>query len=949
MSGVRQNGRPKSRTKYYFEFLAPKSSTESIQQVAESLDVKEASVLDKPSLLQSQNDDTDLEIPSSPVRRKLSLTEEVTSEMREGVACERKEAAIAKDDCVSLHANARGGRKGEYIVTDQNGELNDSGISKSDLSSSRKAPVKTEKTSTNRIQKMLQSASRSKRVAGNLSPLKAVTFSSDPSEMDNATSSPIRVIANRVIRPNSKGKLSVALELLGSSSPIKNERLLLGYSDSPMPSRIPSDFPTENILDPDDIHIPFIPLDTFESAYKEVSLNKDEIEPLTKNEMIIHSYILLSDHFLMQSHQLDSFDTQQIVQEYYRLVQLAIVCLRILLEKYSHILTPTWELLLNYKLAKLYMQETNNLELAEECINKCTAIASRNKLLQLQFVGEFYLIEILESGNPKVLNNYINDKILFYSGLKLDCFANLFKFKKIQNTLLDNPKTGIAILQNISKDESLDQSTRCLFLLYLVSLKLFRGCSKSVLKNLDEVDVLLSLSNDIPPQLTAMRDLLKFYCLIQLNSKDLLPHASSMITSVNHPQTFRKWNHDGSFSMLLPVNFDGQLQQGEFMYKVQWISPTEFIVMTYYLCGVMLMSFRQATPFFNNALTLIDQIKLKVFNLLDFKQSNASLVNSSKQFIRCNYVMYNIYYYQVWERFLKNDFSHIDELNSFMVSYNEGKFAEEELCYYKLLLPKIFYLIGVYYLLKGDFGASKYYFLKARNGSSSVNGARRNNSIVDERPVTLLQMELGIGGSNIQPLGVISEVYIYSTIHLMVLNQFELNYSTKMGSFDSINKCYNFFTVLNKDLLLEAPERGAANVGSVLAIDNPLLQITYQVLLIVFQRETPDTSLLKPLFKCHRTNDVYLDTLILYLQLRFSSNINERRAYLSKCKEVLLLNDPPIGAKLIFIYILKELIHDCESRGDKNEIKAYENQLNVLEETFASRIQTMESYFKVVK
>ncbi|KAG7193297.1 uncharacterized protein KQ657_000708 [Scheffersomyces spartinae] len=905
MSGVRRSARPKSKTKYYFDFL---------EQRQEKHIANEA---------EPTNDNSSIELPSSPVRPERHDEDKLS---------ENTSALKGVEDNL-LQNNDTARQNGSGDITAHN--IIDHNVTDHTANTTNMRKPST-KVTTNRIQKMVRSAVPTQKVDVNR---RTVMFSSDCSEIDTTISSPVRTADKLHSKVQGKSTLNLNMKLNmivgSSSSPIKNTNLLLILSDGP--SRIPSDFP----IDPNDHHIPFIPLDTFQSAYYEGST--DKINPLTKNELLIHSYILLSDHFLQRSRESLS---QNGIDEYYRLVQLAIVCLRLLLEKYHHVLTPYWELLLNYKLAKIYVTETNNRELAEECIHKSIATASRNKLLLLQFVGEFYLTDILNPKHPKVLNNYINDKISFYTQLKFDCFSNLFKLKKVQNMLLENPKTGIAILQTIVKDEALDSSTKCLCMLYLVSLNLFRGSTKIAFSNLTEIDQLLLLDN-LPPQLIAMRDLLKLHCLIQLNNtKDLLPHASTMMTSVNQPLMFNGWNHDGTFSILLPVDIDGQLLVGgEFSYNVQWLSPMEYILLTYYLCGVMLLSFRQPTPFFKNALDLVDKIKLQ---LLD-SDVGISLVHSSRLLIRYNYIMYNINYYQVWERFLNNDFAHIDELNSFMLKYNNGKFSEEELHIYKVLIPKIFYLFGVYYHLHGDFGASKYYFLKARNGSSSFNSEETVND--NYKSISLLELSLGIGCTNIQPLGEMNEVFIYSTIHLMVLNQYELNRYTKTGSFDKINKCYKIFTMLNKDLnigVAKKEEEPNGVVETMILNGNPLLQMTHQVLLIVLQRETvPDPSLLKALMKFHRTNYTYLDILVLYLQLRFSTSVNQKQAYLLKCKEVLNLKDllPTEGSQLVLIFILKELIIDCESTGNKKGLEEYQNYLSDLEKTFNSRREIIESFF----
>ncbi|CUM63256.1 uncharacterized protein PRCAT00000827001 [Priceomyces carsonii] len=658
------------------------------------------------------------------------------------------------------------------------------------------------------------------------------------------------------------------------------------------------------------------------------------------NELVVKNLLITSKVFLKRAHAFVlNANSHEGTKRYFKMIKISIKALLILIKKYGQCLNPMLELVVYFKLAKIYFSETDNLNKADDYVNKAIVISTRNNLIKVKCISELLAAQILEKTNTKILLKYVDEKMISYKNVGLNHLSNLFKILKVNNLIYSDYTTALVVLQSLSNDPDIDKVNRILCLLFQSNIHLYRGSPIQALKLLEEVENLISLK-DVPSQIYAMLLLLKYSTLIHNNNpgetKKMMHEINAFITN-EQKNDWMSWREDGFFKLSLSVSLAGD---NDISYQVSWLNSDEFVILFYFITGVALLNETyggksKAKKVFEKCLEVIEK-QLKELTRVTQGSRDFPLNQLNNKILKLNFIKYQVMYYQVWANFIKGDLGDLTPLNEFMTYYNEGKFTNEELCYYKLLLPKLFYIFAIYYQNKGDINAAKNYFMKTRNYSSSLKKTRDKN-------VPILQLALGVGSECVRAENNFSELYVFSTLHLLILSEYELSTLSKcMSPTLDINNCHKFCTILYQDLskVFNNSHEAASNSFSMSFVSsNLLLEFTYKLLLFLY-----DSKFSKGEIKqLEGSSFPFLEYLQQYLIYKASGDLGERNEYFQKC---IANTAEGAGSELenaLNIIVLQDHATRLQEMGQEEERRITETKIKSIEVTRSKKVKLLAS------
>ncbi|KAK6457620.1 nuclear pore complex subunit [Scheffersomyces xylosifermentans] len=663
-----------------------------------------------------------------------------------------------------------------------------------------------------------------------------------------------------------------------------------------------------------------------------------------KSELTIENLIISSDYFLKKAHeQVLRTNNSNGRDIYFKLIKLSIQALLMIVKNYANVLTPYVEVIVFFKLASIYISETENIEKADEYVNRAIAISKRNKFAEALFLSEFLEAQIIEKSSPHLLINYLNEKITNYEESHFQNFANAFSLVKIDTLLTRDPDTSVILLQNLIQG-SLDPLTHSYCLLHLSNLHLYRGSPAVAMELIEEADRLIDISGNVPVQLKAMSSLTRYYAYIESNEVDLstkLMKSISSLMSSEQKVSWKTWREDGIFKLDLPMN-DGN----NMSYKVFWLNSDEFVIMFYFLTGVHFMceaanGKKKSKKVFDKCLQIIEKQLAELENFSE-EDRELNIVALSDRLVKLKFTKYCIKCYQAWIGFLNNDWKAINYLNEFMSSYNNRKFTNREFVYFSLLLPKVFYLFALYYHEKGDLQAAKYYYLKVRNLTSGT------NSINSKVPPC---SNIGIGSAIIAPKQEFSELFAFSTLHLFILSLFELKEAAKVPAErrnEILSGCHKLSNQLYKDLNEAFITKSTSNSFSQgFASSNDLLRMTYKVhaeLSKDISSGDNSPNVIAEISECYEKYEnstffPFIGNLVKYLLFTMTTDIAQKNAYFEKCLSVVSTPNGSDFDKIVSVFILKSLIHHFRRSGENERANMAELQLQYFQKCLSEKFK----------
>ncbi|GEQ66424.1 hypothetical protein JCM33374_g87 [Metschnikowia sp. JCM 33374] len=514
--------------------------------------------------------------------------------------------------------------------------------------------------------------------------------------------------------------------------------------------------------------------------FSEILLDKAK-----EKEFHVTYFVYASEEFMKKAHSLvlGSNDIGG-ARVYYSLVKSAIKALHILISEYASYLNPVLESVIYHKLGTIYLKETQALDKAEHFINMAISLASKHNLTQLKVINEFLYCEILEQMNSHALSSFFTEKQQYYRKEGYENIANLYSLMRMNHLLLGDASLGLTALNALSLNKEAHPHIRSLSLLYEASAYLYRGSLSLAKRSIESAQDLIFKASS-PPQLVAVSHLTQLASCVQENdsiSGKVAVTKLSEFISLQREADWAGWRDDGIFSLCVPL-FEGKHEASHF--EVQWLNSDEFIILFYFLNGMLDIldhsSWERTKKVFMSCLEIIN-IQLSQLTTIDTESRNFRISFLTDKIVRLSFIRYSVIYYKIWLEFShESNFSGIASVQYFINCFDGENFTKEEMCYYKLLVPKFLYLAAVYFHSQGDLNSAKYYFLRIKKMSSQPGD-------LDSSKISSLQKSLGIGCEAFLPKSGDNELFLFSTLHLVLIAEHDLSILSKTKPIDDLTK-----------------------------------------------------------------------------------------------------------------------------------------------------------------
>lgn len=654
-----------------------------------------------------------------------------------------------------------------------------------------------------------------------------------------------------------------------------------------------------------------------------------QIEQLMDNsnqstEMQIAILLHASENFLTKAHSLVlSCNDISGAMSYYSYIRLAMKSLFMVIKEFRSRLSPVLETAIYHKLATIYLSETECLDQAEIYTVSAISMASRHNLVELKVTSELLYCQILELRHASSVSNYYCERQASYSELGYKPIADLFNWARIDNMLVNDVVSGTRALRSFNMRDDVCPTLRFCFLLREATLNLYQEAFYSPSLLTSQVQEILKKSQ-FPPQLTACFDLtLLATCAI----KNDIASGKAVIRNISHfIHTQRKidwagWEEDGS--VLVQMRFS-DTSPDTIQVKLNWVNYHEYSILFYFFSGVLLVqsldTFKETKKIFEKCLSMVDLQLRELTSTMNSRRFSVQYL--TKSIVRLTFIRYSVIFYTTYMDFMhKNDFSGLNLIKKFIFCLDTDNFTKEELCYYKMLIPKFLYLAALGYHSLGDTAAAKFYYYRVRI-LTSVTPAEKDNYISG------LQKQIGVGCDALNSVGLSCELYIFSTVHLLTHFNREIQYYAKSRDV-SVEKARtielsNLANVMQADL-----EKAFGGHHDKVIVGGPLqqLQLTYQLIISAkfngkFTRSLSENNLEHICNECKAEG--YLKALTTYFRYKLSINKKHRACMLAELAKIGSSHDDGtrlVGILVLFEEKLREIKNGNHSRASKIEAR----------------------------
>lgn len=679
---------------------------------------------------------------------------------------------------------------------------------------------------------------------------------------------------------------------------------------------------------------------------EDTTITPELIAKETQNPLFVCGYLLKSaDLFLDQAHRIVlSANYLEGTKAYFRLVKAALKALHIVIAQYQPHLRPEQAASVFYRIAKIYLDETENYSSAERYAKKSMTIASKHNLVLFMVAAELLCAKVLEVSDPPLLKAFLKERQILHEQEGRLSVSSLFVLKRIESA---NPTEFASILQALEKTNcsSVDPMLHSLSLLLQAKLHIAQGSLKVADLKLHECRGVFLRIGEIPPQLKAMLYLQYLSLCTQKNDYKHGRKWIQKLTDLVKKQRENKWHSwcdDGAVPISLSTD---TIESVSFL--LQWIGPDELIPTIYLSCGVYYIN--ESTEL-GKAKKILDtcvgdvEKGLKALTSTQQDSRKFGISHLTNKIVRLSCLKFLAVYYQAWLGLMSSsDFSGMKFITAFISSYNLESFTAEELWYYNFLLPPFHYLLAMMHQAQGDLKAAKGHFMKARN--LTVRGS--------PVPVDLMHLQnaLGLGYKTSDSL---SELYIYSTLHLLIISEYEFRSLTQVPNSSpqheqTLRKSRSTLAYLHTEMtkIMESTTLHDTITA------NELFILTYKSALAVFYSDgfeesdkRPDASLVSEIEKLVFSDSVKVqnvELLALYILLRLAVNLDKSNRAYGKCTR--RLSKAEDNGKILSLFVYLEAQKRELAANDAVKAEKIKRKIDGIAESVRSKIDAARKSF----
>ncbi|KAI3403650.2 hypothetical protein KGF56_003577 [Candida oxycetoniae] len=620
----------------------------------------------------------------------------------------------------------------------------------------------------------------------------------------------------------------------------------------------------------------------------------------TKNQSQVQLKIL---YFIQQSNRFIHAAHKQLHTEtYFQFVKAAIRSLRIILKKYERDMTSKQRVAVYYQLGKVYLEETENRDKAELYVTIASRICHEEFFVKEGFFCDLVLAKIMEKSSIQYLLSDLSTKISQYQEKGYNVFADCLALTRINYLLASDYSLALVSLQSLLKSSTLHPTIRTIATVYLCGLLIHRGDPSkglSILKNIDRYS--------IPSQpFQAYYLLLKLSANLTLNRIAETKHVVAELYTLKGDcvRTYwSQWSTTGNIEIFMKCETKNNNAE-EFNLILPWLSQTDFFIITFLLNGITYLGDKRemSKNFFEKALRQVEKSKEEVKKN---HSGNFSLSNVKERLIKLKYYKYMIQFYLQYHAFIIDNFK-VPYIDEFMAANNECFSKTKHTCF-RTHYPYINYMFALYYHRKGDLQAAKFYYLKVRNITSDFEEGKEEIEQKEENDVCSLlqQMSWGVGCDSYKPRGKFSELYVYSSLHLVALLDYEVKELMHCGT-DISKELFTKTSQLRNTIGEELKSLVTSNKGSSdlfqtnFLNENTLLKLTMNTILNTSQGidvKIDQNILREHLYFVEEKTVFYLICFLFSLELSIQAGVSgEQEEILQKA-----LNNLPFSKSEILV------------------------------------------------
>ncbi|KAA8913163.1 cohesin loading factor [Sphaerosporella brunnea] len=277
------------------------------------------------------------------------------------------------------------------------------------------------------------------------------------------------------------------------------------------------------------------------------------------------------------------------VKAYYKLVATGLQCLEMALQ---HRLQPRVEAMVRLRHASILYEETNNLDEAEESLNKAILLAHRNNLTELKCSLQYLMVKIMFKSNHKAALKILSSHISDVETLDIPLWAYAFRLLRFNLLAQMSParddQNAISTLRTVCtmSNERRDMQVLALASIMEAMVSLRNGADgvEAAQRSLARVFTQQNGGNQITPQLEVLTQVLDICCSVMLGkTQECDPKIRKLHNMLDQPERWINWREDAEFEVLVNPSRHGRPTES---LKLRWLSRDEVFTLGYFLSGL---------------------------------------------------------------------------------------------------------------------------------------------------------------------------------------------------------------------------------------------------------------------------------------------------------------------------------------------------------------------------